>query len=162
MRTKQCSACRLPKVLTEFSRNRSKKDGLQNRCRECSKKRHKEYYSNNRERMRKQIYARNRVRIAENQERVFEYLLEHPCVDCPESDPCVTDFDHRDPSEKSYNVSELISGGYSWKMINDEIQKCDVRCANCHRRKTAKDQKWFTWRLARQRRPVTQSGSTGL
>lgn len=158
MRTKQCSACKQPKGLTEFSRNRAKKDGLQTRCKQCSKKGHKEYYTKNRERMQEQIYIRKRARIAENQERVFAYLLEHPCVDCNEPDPCVLDFDHRAPSEKIHEVSKLLGEGYSWKVILNEIQKCDVRCANCHRRKTAKDQGWFTWRLARQQGPVAQSG----
>jgi hypothetical protein len=32
---------------------------------------------------------------------------------------------------------------YCWARILEELQKCDVRCANCHRRKTARDFKWF-------------------
>lgn len=107
--------------------------------------------------MRQQIYARNKARIAENQERVFQHLLEHPCVDCNHVEPCVAEFDHRDPFEKVNNVSSLLNDGYSWETLYREIQKCDVRCANCHRRKTAREQKWFTWRLAQQG-PVVQSG----
>jgi hypothetical protein len=36
----------------------------------------------------------------------------------------------------------MISG-YGWNRILAEIAKCQVRCANCHRRKTARDFKWF-------------------
>jgi hypothetical protein len=63
------------------------------------------------------------------------YLLEHPCVDCGESDVTVLDFDHVRDS-KRMDVSALVAGGYSWHAIADEIAKCDVRCANCHRRAT--------------------------
>ncbi|KKM74976.1 hypothetical protein LCGC14_1394930 [marine sediment metagenome] len=28
-------------------------------------------------------------------------------------------------------------GNYTLKRIQQEIDKCDIRCANCHRRKTA-------------------------
>jgi hypothetical protein len=32
---------------------------------------------------------------------------------------------------------------HSWPTILKELSKCDVRCANCHRRRTARDFKWF-------------------
>lgn len=81
-----------------------------------------------------------------NARRVFDYLLEHPCVDCGEPDPVVLDFDHRVPGEKSFNicVRRLDTG---WDKIKAEIDKCDVRCANCHRRRTARQFDWhkLTW-----------------
>jgi hypothetical protein len=75
--------------------------------------------------------------IAAKRMKVFMYLLEHPCVDCGEPDPLVLDFDHRDPSKKHRGVAQMMSGTTSWAKIQEEIQKCDVRCANCHRRRTA-------------------------
>jgi hypothetical protein len=39
-------------------------------------------------------------------------------------------------------VGSMVSE-YSWDRIAEELKKCDVRCANCHRRKTARDFKWF-------------------
>jgi hypothetical protein len=40
-------------------------------------------------------------------------------------------------------MSELIAGGYSIATIQAEIDKCDVLCANCHRKKTMDDRGWF-------------------
>jgi len=56
-----------------------------------------------------------------------KYLLNHPCVDCGESDPVVLTFDHRDQSKKKCRINSLHSLRY-------EAKKCDVRCANCHLR----------------------------
>ena len=63
------------------------------------------------------------------------------CIDCGESDPIVLELDHVH-GEKYRNVGDMMSG-YGWKRILAEISKCEVRCANCHRRKTARDFKWF-------------------
>ena len=54
------------------------------------------------------------------------------------------EFDHRDRATKSAEISRLVAGGFSWEVLLREIEKCDVRCANCHRRRTA-DQ-FSTWR----------------
>lgn len=78
-----------------------------------------------------------------HQEVVLEHLAANPCVDCGESDPVVLEFDHRDPSEKKFNISEGVWCGFSLTKLLDEIGKCDVRCANCHRRKTAVQFGWY-------------------
>ncbi len=67
---------------------------------------------------------------------VLDYLLQHPCLDCGERDPIVLEFDHREGSEKSFNVSEGCTGRFSLARVIDEVAKCDVRCTNCHRRRT--------------------------
>lgn len=85
---------------------------------------------------RKDLYAaqkRHRIRV---RGQLLAYLSEQKCVDCGEQDPIVLDFDHREPSDKFKSVARMLSGHYSWKRISIEIEKCDVRCANCHRRKT--------------------------
>src|SRR5438128_4021279 len=79
--------------------------------------------------------GRSRHATAELKTRVREYLLEHSCVDCGESDPAVLDFDHL--RDKKADVSTLIQFAVSWRALADEIAKCEVRCANCHRRRTA-------------------------
>ncbi len=82
------------------------------------------------------LYAaqkRHRVRI---REFLLGYLSNKKCIDCGEGDPVVLDFDHRKQSNKFKNISRMLSGHYSWESILKEIEKCDIRCANCHRRKT--------------------------
>jgi len=68
----------------------------------------------------------------ENKRRVFEYLLDHPWVDCGESDPAVLELDHQ--RDKSSGVAELLHTHVRWEVVAAEIEKCEVRCANCHRR----------------------------
>jgi hypothetical protein len=78
----------------------------------------------------------------ENKNRLLAYLLSHPCVDCGEKDPVVLEFDHIDPTKKRYEVGYLVGRRSSWKQIQEEISLCDVVCANCHKRRTAKQQNW--------------------
>lgn len=77
-------------------------------------------------------------------DRKGQTLLAHPCVDCGETDPVVLEFDHR--SDKSDNIGSMLRHGTSTETMEREIAKCDVRCANCHRRKTAKQFGW--WKCA--------------
>lgn len=63
---------------------------------------------------------------------VLNYLLIHPCIDCRESDPRVLDFDHR--GDKKAEIAQLVKSG-RLSVIQTEILKCDVRCANCHRKR---------------------------
>jgi hypothetical protein len=65
-----------------------------------------------------------------------EYLRSHPCVDCGEADVRVLEFDHRDPATKLANVSRMASDGCGPARLAKEVAKCDVRCCNCHRRRT--------------------------
>ena len=57
------------------------------------------------------------------------------CVDCGNKNLGVLDLDHV-RGEKINHVSALSSGRYSWKILFAEIDKCEARCANCHRLKT--------------------------
>ena len=47
------------------------------------------------------------------------------------------EFHHTDPSEKDFSIS---SKGYtrSWKKVQEELDKCVMLCANCHRETHAK------------------------
>lgn len=71
-------------------------------------------------------------------EWIRDYLREHPCVDCGETNPVVLEFDHV-RGTKLFNVGEATSKGYSLKRVQAEVEKCEVRCANCHRQKTYKE-----------------------
>lgn len=84
----------------------------------------------------KDLYAaqkRHRLRV---RARLFNFLSNYSCIDCGERDPVVLDFDHRVPNQKFKSVAKMLSGHYSWNSVLAEIKKCDIRCANCHRRKS--------------------------
>lgn len=70
-----------------------------------------------------------------NKEKLWNYLSNNPCVDCGESDPVVLDLDHV-RGEKEINIGEEVHN-LAWPRIMKEIEKCEVRCANCHFRVTA-------------------------
>lgn len=78
-----------------------------------------------------------RQRIHRIKETINKYLEEHPCTDCGETDIVVLEFDHVS-GEKDQNISDAIRRGWSLARLFKEIEKCEVRCANCHRRVTHK------------------------
>jgi hypothetical protein len=133
---KLCSACKEEKSHSCFVKNRSKADGLSFECKECKKTYQRNWYLRNRDRLIAKSAKRSQAVRQENAKRVWEYLLSHPCVDCFEGDPIVLEFDHV-RGAKVASICQMVAEGYCWDTIFKEIDKCDVRCANCHRRKTA-------------------------
>ena len=79
-----------------------------------------------------------------NRRFILEYLKLHPGVDCGETDPVVLEFDHIKNKKKI--ISDMVTN-HSLDKIKEELLKCEVRCANCHRRKTAKDYNWYKYDL---------------
>lgn len=78
-----------------------------------------------------------REKRKKNAQYVWDYLSIHLCIDCGETDPIVFEFDHI--KDKDANIADLLKNTVSIDRINKEIEKYVVGCANCHRRKTAKD-----------------------
>lgn len=73
---------------------------------------------------------------------IWDYLSENPCVDCGEKNPVVLEFDHIN-GEKSSSISKMVSSYMSVEKISEEIEKCVVRCANCHRIVTSSRGNWW-------------------
>jgi len=59
---------------------------------------------------------------------------ERGCADCGESDPACLDFHHREGADKEMEITEMVTYGHSKESLRAETAKCDVLCANCHRR----------------------------
>lgn len=102
---------------------------------------------------------KKRGRHAEHKDFVSTYLQTHPCVDCGETDPVVLEFDHV-RGEKVCNVSHAMNHCRLTDLFV-EIEKCDVRCANCHKRKTAKQLNWtkLSWAKPEATLPLLQKRS---
>ena len=100
----------------------------------------KNHYNKNKDYYLKKTRKRNGVLRVEIFVYIRQYLSKNPCIDCGESDIVVLEFDHKGGDFiKIDAVSKLIRSRVSIDRIKEEISKCDVRCANCHRRKTAQD-----------------------
>ncbi|MGI9057872.1 MAG: hypothetical protein ACR2H5_04790 [Ktedonobacteraceae bacterium] len=148
---KICSGCgEMRDIERDFAWKNMAKGTRQRWCKFCQAEANRKHYQNN-----KQVYiehahehhqnnreryidlARKRAinRHTENRQRLYEYLLTHPCVDCGQDDIRVLEFDHVRGGKKK-SISRLLSIDAPWKAIQAEIEKCEVRCANCHRIKT--------------------------
>lgn len=96
----------------------------------------------------------NRRRF-EKKKRAVEYLG-GKCVDCGYDKYIeALEFDHIDPSKKEFS----ISGNHcvSWERIKKELDKCEIRCANCHRERHAREKLHTT-----QHYPVLNDKSDSL
>jgi hypothetical protein len=139
---RRCYDCGEWKPLASFAFANQAKRTRQGRCRACHARYRRGHYLRNRPAYIKREVARIRRYREENRALLREYLRAHPCVDCGETDIVVLQFDHRDPRTRVDYIGMLISRK-PWRLILPEIAKCDVRCANCHRRRTAQQ---FNWR----------------
>lgn len=150
--TKFCGKCSRWLPTADFGPNRARGDGLQSQCNECRKATNHVYYvttpERNVERVASLIDARQEVRAF-----VTEYFLSHPCVDCGSTDAVTLEFDHV-RGRKSFEIGN--SGHHRLQRVQEEIEKCEVRCANCHaiqtegRRKNSArrlihDEGWDAW-----------------
>ncbi len=137
-----CTICGETKELDAFG-FRSKKTGRRHRtCKACVAAYGRGHYAANRLAYVSRNNQRSRSRTCELKTQVWQYLSEHLCVDCREADPLVLEFDHMDPAMKRKTIYKLVHQAYSWSAILAEIERCQVRCANCHRRRTAAQFGW--------------------
>lgn len=72
--------------------------------------------------------------MANKRRKINEYFSNNPCVDCGETDIFVLEFDHV-RGDKNFTISQKI-GNLAWAIIENEIAKCDIRCTNCHLKRT--------------------------
>lgn len=142
---KKCPSCKRVLLINDFNW-KIKGQKRASYCKDCSRKYIKNHYLHN-----KDYYLHKaRKRNTEIRNKAYAYIAKfmrsHPCVDCGERDLMVLEFDHRDRSRKNENVSRIIRRTGSLEKLALEITKCDVRCANCHRRKTEKENN--SWKLS--------------
>lgn len=132
---KQCSKCTEVKTFESFAKD---KERLHSWCKPCHREWSKRHYLENKQYYAKKARVFDKERRKRVREIIIDYLLSHPCIDCGEKDILVLEFDHR--GDKKFAISDFRHQNI--ELIKAEINKCEVRCANCHRRKTAVDFKW--------------------
>lgn len=118
---KLCIACELEKNLEYFYKSGNK---LQTYCKKCSN-----------------LYHQNRVKDVKI--KMINYKG-GKCEDCnlklENSHYSVYEFHHLDPSTKDPNFDKIKF--QKWEKIKNEIDKCRLMCANCHRMEEAKLGGW--------------------
>ncbi len=142
MATRICSKCGQEKDIEEFPLRNQFTHRRQSYCKDCRSIMGANWYERNKD-YQKQNARKHSTTYRQNlREYVLNYLSTHPCISCGESDPCVLEF-HHTRGKKEADVSSLIGRGSSLEALKIEIEKCDVLCANCHRKLTAKERCWF-------------------
>lgn len=120
---------------------------------ELARRLRREHYYKNKEVYIERAKKRNALERLKIEDWLVQYLSTHPCIDCGETDIVVLEFDHRDDITKVYNVGSMRRDAKSLAAVMREVGKCDVRCANCHRRRTATQFGW--WKLRALNRVVS-------
>jgi hypothetical protein len=138
----KCNHCNELKDESEFNWRYKKLGKRQRTCRECQAGQKKQWYEKHGDKHRARVRENNQRYKETAQRYVWDYLSTHPCVDCGETDPVVLEFDHV-RGKKRASIARMVSNLYSVDSIKKEIAKCEVRCANCHRRRTSKRKGWF-------------------
>ena len=131
----QCYRCGALKPAKEFAWRRKARNQRDSFCRPCRAAYHREHYLANKQRYVDQARAQKRRLALERTKFLIDFFKTHVCVDCGEGDPVVLEFDHL--RDKSFDIAQALPYR-SWQSILAEIAKCEVVCANCHRRRTAR------------------------
>ena len=127
---KICSTCKLSKTIDAFSKNKTKKDGLNYECKDCRVIYIKQHYTEN-----KQYYKdKTNNRCKKLRAWLFELKTTLKCSKCEENHIACIEFHHRDQTQKDFEISKAVAKGFTKERILEEIAKCDVICSNCHRK----------------------------
>ena len=141
---KMCSKCKTEKEIGLFPWKSKAKGVRAAWCKECHKAYAKESYKKNTGYYIEKAKKNKPRAVAKNKQFVMDYLRLHPCVDCGETDIEVLEFDHIEMiGSSARRVSSFMS--HSTETLMSEIEKCEVRCSNCHTRRTRKQTGWFRY-----------------
>ena len=144
---KTCSICKILKIETDFYYRDKRTNKLHAQCKSCynlkRKETYKQHYHTYKSEYRERAIIRNRRLKDLLRVKTLEYLKDKSCVMCGMSDPRVLDFDHINPTTKSFGIARALHNIMAWEKVLAEIEKCQILCANCHRIKTSTQQNWY-------------------
>lgn len=124
---KICIYCKKEKEDEEFSFKNKAKGKLNSCCKECKKLYNTNHYQTNKG----DYLNRNFKRREEVTQYIKELKGSSRCSICEENHPACLDFHHIDSTIKEFSISECKVG---LKKLKEEVKKCVVLCANCHRK----------------------------
>lgn len=131
---KTCSKCNQNLSLSDFYKNVSRKDGVSIYCKKCMNIINKGGYYNKWHERRKNIDKNHYQRIHKLREEIDEYKILIGCKNCGYNEhACVLDFHHLNEDDKFMTVAKMINNKRKNVLIQQEINKCTILCANCHR-----------------------------
>lgn len=139
----KCNICEIEKPEEEFNFKNKSKGVKQGKCKNCTKIYRKQYYDDNKNAALSYATKSNKNIRLRNQQYLWDNLKNNSCVDCGNDNPIVLEFDHLDVENKVIDVSTAARNGWSLENIQKEIDKCEIRCANCHRIKTYHQFNWL-------------------
>ena len=114
METKICTKCGKELPLDQFNWRNKTKGTRRSECKYC----HSQYM--------KQAYQKKK-------NDVQELKAKCTCAKCGDQRGYVLDFHHINPQEKENTIARMTSNNYTLEKVYQEIEKCIVLCANCHR-----------------------------
>lgn len=114
-----CIICKETKSLIEFHKDKANHTGYGSRCKGCN-------------------VGQRMTRRKVLQDYLLELLHKNPCKDCGEKDVSVLEFDHI--GDKKHEVAQILRNVLSLDILKEEVAKCEIICANCHRKRTYKRQ----------------------
>lgn len=144
---KICTKCSIEKAENEFFVKDNKSGRLHAQCKDCYREHRKTYANEHYLKYGDEYRERAKIRRAKVkrglQEKLIAYLKDKACIQCGEADIRVLEFDHLDPLLKRFGIANAITDGRKWEDILAEIHKCQILCANCHKKRTAVQYGWF-------------------
>lgn len=143
MTESKCSKCKEVKPVSEFYSDRSRSTGIGSRCKPCARLESRNWAKRNRDKCNEWGRASS-IRIRErNHNKLYDFLSMAVCEDCDIDNPLVLEFHH--VTDKDYNVAQIMH--WSWERILEEINKCIILCANCHRIRTMREGNHWRYRI---------------
>ena len=141
-----CCGCKKRKMAKSFGWKNKDQNIHSNLCRMCQSKASKAHYQKHKDEYIRRSADRFRVIRQDLVRKILDYLRCHPCVDCGENRPIRLEFDHV-RGKKLFNIADALRRKSSWESILKEIEKCDIRCSNCHAEKTAMERQTVMWKM---------------
>lgn len=141
----KCNKCGKGQPLNNFSIEwANNKKWRRPQCKNCRNTQQRAQYRRSETQRAKRKERARKIEI-HHWNRRFTYLNGKQCIDCGNSNPLVLEFDHKDPKQKINNIGSMRN--QSDETVKAEMDKCEIRCVNCHRKKTAAQRGYYRYKL---------------